>query len=63
MFHALAQHLGWNPDRDWSMLRGVDGVDTAAKYEIDAQLSAPLALPEAVKDGYHDLGASTAITS
>ena len=56
MFNALAHRLGWDPNRDWSMFSGIDGIDTAAKYHIDAQLSAPLALPEAVKDGYHDLG-------
>ena len=56
MLNALARRLGWNPNRDWSMLAGVDGVDAAAKYGIDAILSPPLARTEAVKLGYHDLG-------
>jgi NitT/TauT family transport system substrate-binding protein len=56
MFHALARRMGWDPDRDWSMFSGIEGVDLAAKYKMDATLSAPLALGEAKKVGFHDLG-------
>jgi ABC-type nitrate/sulfonate/bicarbonate transport system substrate-binding protein len=56
MFNALAHRMGWDPNRDWSMFSGVDGVDTAAKYKMDAILAAPLARAEALRVGYHDLG-------
>lgn len=56
MFNALARRMGWDPSRDWSMFSGIGGVDTAAKYNMDATLSAPLALAEAKRVGFKDLG-------
>lgn len=55
MLNALARRMGWDPDRDWSMFYGVAGADDAAKYHIDAFLGPPLARPEALKLGYHDI--------
>jgi NitT/TauT family transport system substrate-binding protein len=56
MLNALAHRMGWDPNRDWSMFSGIDGVASADKYKIDAILSPPLARAEAVRLGYHDLG-------
>lgn len=56
MLNALAHRMGWDPNRDWSMFSGIDGVASAAKYKIDAILSPPLARAQAVRLGYHDLG-------
>lgn len=56
LLNALARRMGWDPAKDWSMFSGVAGAQVAAKTNMDAFVSDPLAAPEALRLGYGDLG-------
>ena len=53
---VIAQKMGWNPDRDWSMLSNVHGPELALKTGVDAYVGDTLAASEALKSGFRDLG-------
>ncbi len=53
---VIAQKMGWNPERDWSMFGNVHGPEVAAKTGMDAYVGDSLAAGEARKHGFGDLG-------
>jgi ABC-type nitrate/sulfonate/bicarbonate transport system substrate-binding protein len=55
MFIAVAKKMGWDPNRDVSMLSGIAGADAAAKSKIDAFIGDPFISAEAARAGYADV--------
>jgi len=56
LFLLIAKKMGWDPERDWSLLSNVHGPEVASKAGIDAYVGDTLAASEAQRVGYRDLG-------
>lgn len=53
---VIAQKMGWDAQRDWSLLGNVHGPEVAVKTGVDAYVGDTLAASEALRSGYRDLG-------